>query len=175
MEKIPNINKRRAFNKAVWPGQKSKKSNIGPTLISDYRVSCRTHQHHLVDFPGNQSATSTRQVTFFVFGKKVTSWNSTIVLINQDVVNASKAQTETSLKQQEVQSSALSVIIGIDKHLLCTWLSDSIFQTLHQTHQATAMIDLKLEFRLLLHNQSRYNQIKVNSIHLKCWYDLILF
>ena len=26
-------------------------------------------------------------------------------------------QTETSLKQQEVQSSALSVIIGIDKHL----------------------------------------------------------
>ena len=71
------------------------------------------------------------------------SWNSTIVLINQDVVNASKAQTETSLKQQEVQSSALSVIIGIDKHLLCTWLSDSIFQTLHQTHQATAMIDFK--------------------------------
>ena len=96
------------------------------------------------------------------------SWNSTIVLINQDVVNASKAQTETSLKQQEVQSSALSVIIGIDKHLLCTWLSDSIFQTLHQTHQATAMIDLKLEFKLLLHNQSRYNQIKVNSIRLKC-------
>ena len=26
-------------------------------------------------------------------------------------------QTETSLKQQEVQSSALSVIIGIDTHL----------------------------------------------------------
>ena len=103
------------------------------------------------------------------------SWNSTIVLINQDVVNASKAQTETSLKQQEVQSSALSVIIGIDKHLLCTWLSDSIFQTLHQTHQATAMIDLKLEFKLLLHNQSRYNQIKVNSIHLKCWFNLTVF
>ena len=39
MEKIPNFNKRSAFNKAVGPGKNSKLINIGPTFIPDYRVS----------------------------------------------------------------------------------------------------------------------------------------
>ena len=38
MEKIQKINKRRAFNKAVGPGEKSKLINVGPTFIPDYRV-----------------------------------------------------------------------------------------------------------------------------------------
>ena len=38
MEKIPKFNKRRAFNKTVGPGKKSKIINVGPTFIPDYRV-----------------------------------------------------------------------------------------------------------------------------------------
>ena len=38
MENIPKSNKPRAFNKAVGPGKKSKKINIGPRFIPDYRV-----------------------------------------------------------------------------------------------------------------------------------------
>ena len=38
MERIPKFNKRRAFNKAVEPGKKSKLINVGPTFIPDYRV-----------------------------------------------------------------------------------------------------------------------------------------
>ena len=37
--KNPKFNKRRAFNKAIGPGKKSKTISIGPTFISDYRVS----------------------------------------------------------------------------------------------------------------------------------------
>ena len=38
MEQISKFNKRRAFNKAVGPGKKSKIINVGPTFIPDYRV-----------------------------------------------------------------------------------------------------------------------------------------
>ena len=38
MEKNSKFNKRRAFNKAVGPGKKSKLINVGPTFIPDYRV-----------------------------------------------------------------------------------------------------------------------------------------
>ena len=38
MEKNPNFNKRRPFNKAVGPGKKSKINKRRPTFISDYRV-----------------------------------------------------------------------------------------------------------------------------------------
>ena len=38
LEKIPKINKRRAFNKAVGPGKNAKLITIGPTSIPDSRV-----------------------------------------------------------------------------------------------------------------------------------------
>ena len=38
MEKIPKFNKRRAFNKTVGPGKKSKLITVGPTFIPDYSV-----------------------------------------------------------------------------------------------------------------------------------------
>ena len=38
LEKIPEINKRRVFNKAVGPGKNAKLINVGPTSIPDSRV-----------------------------------------------------------------------------------------------------------------------------------------
>ena len=38
LEKIPTVNKCRAFNKALGPGKNPKLINIGPTFIPDYRV-----------------------------------------------------------------------------------------------------------------------------------------
>ena len=43
MERIPKFNKRRASNKAVGSGKKSKIINIGPEFIPDYRVRKYTH------------------------------------------------------------------------------------------------------------------------------------
>ena len=39
MEKILKFDKRRAFNKAVGPGKKSKIKSVGPMFIPDYRVN----------------------------------------------------------------------------------------------------------------------------------------
>ena len=38
LEKIPEINKRRAFNKAIGPGKNAKLITVGPTSIPDFRV-----------------------------------------------------------------------------------------------------------------------------------------
>ena len=38
LEKIPKINKCRAFNKAVGPGKNAKLITVGPTSIPDSRV-----------------------------------------------------------------------------------------------------------------------------------------
>ena len=38
LEKIPEINKRRAFNKAIGPGKNAQLITIGPTSIPDSRV-----------------------------------------------------------------------------------------------------------------------------------------
>ena len=38
MERIPNFNKCRAFNKDVGPGKKPKINKVGPTFIPEYRA-----------------------------------------------------------------------------------------------------------------------------------------
>ena len=38
---IPKIDKRRAFNKAEWPGKNAKLTTVGPTSIPDSRVPFR--------------------------------------------------------------------------------------------------------------------------------------
>ena len=52
MEEITIFNKRRTFNKTVVPGKKkSKVINVGPMLISDYRVGLQQNLFcwHLFD------------------------------------------------------------------------------------------------------------------------------